>query len=54
MISYYAGADVPVFLLTVFAKNMKSNLTKAEQQTFSTAVKLLTDSLGVRHGKARI
>ncbi len=54
VISYYAGADVPVFLLIVFAKNMKSNLTKAEQQTFSTAVKLLTDSLGVRHGKARI
>lgn len=54
VISYYAGADVPVFLLTVFAKNMKSNLTKAGQQTFSTAVKLLTDSLGVRHGKARI
>lgn len=54
VISYFAGQDVPVFLLTVFPKNMKSNLTKAEQNAFSRAVKLLTKSLGERHGKARI
>lgn len=46
VISYFAGKDVPVFLLTVFPKNMKSNLTKAEQTAFGKAVKLLTKSLG--------
>lgn len=46
VISYFAGQDVPVFLLTVFPKNMKSNLTKAEQNAFSKAVKLLNQSLG--------
>jgi hypothetical protein len=46
VISYFAGEKVPVFLLTVFPKNMKSNLTKAEQNAFSKAVKLLTRSLG--------
>ena len=46
VISYFAGENVPVFLLTVFPKNMKSNLTKAEQNAFSKAVKLLTRSLG--------
>lgn len=46
VITYFAGEQVPVFLLTVFPKNMKSNLTKAEQNAFSKAVKLLTKSLG--------
>ena len=46
VISYFAGEDVPVFLLTVFPKNMKSNLTRAEQNAFGKAVKLLTESLG--------
>lgn len=46
VITYFAGQDVPVFLLTVFPKNMKSNLTKAEQNAFSKAVKRLTESLG--------
>ena len=46
VISYFAGENVPVFLLTVFPKNMKSNLTKAEQNAFGKAVKLLTRSLG--------
>ena len=46
VISYFAGENVPVFLLTVFPKNMKSNLTKAEQNSFGKAVKLLTRSLG--------
>lgn len=46
VITYFAGDNVPVFLLTVFPKNMKSNLTKAEQNDFSKAVKLLTKSLG--------
>jgi len=46
VITYFANADAPVFLLTVFPKNMKANLTKAEQNEFSKACKRLVDSLG--------
>lgn len=30
VITFYSGADIPVFLLNVFAKGDKVNLTKAE------------------------
>ena len=31
MISYFGGWDVPVFLLNVFAKGERANLSKAER-----------------------
>ncbi|MGH7034905.1 MAG: type II toxin-antitoxin system RelE/ParE family toxin [Stellaceae bacterium] len=31
VITYYAGADVPVFLMTIFGKDAKANLSKAER-----------------------
>jgi hypothetical protein len=31
VISFYSGTDVPVFLLTVFSKGEKANLTKAQR-----------------------
>ena len=46
VITYFANMDAPVFLLTVFPKNVKANLTKAEQNEFSKACKRLVDSLG--------
>ena len=30
-ISFYAGPDVPVFLIAIFGKNEKANLSKAER-----------------------
>lgn len=42
---YYAGTDVPAFLLTVFGKNEKANLTKAERNGLAALTKTLTDSL---------
>lgn len=40
----FADEDVPVFLLTLFAKNEKSNLTQREQQTIIAAAKaMITD-----------
>ncbi len=30
IITFYSGSDIPVFLLNVFAKGDKTNLTKAE------------------------
>jgi hypothetical protein len=50
VITYFGGDEVPVFLLTVFPKNMKSNLTKVEQNAFAKATKTLVDSLGGKHG----
>ncbi len=45
IITYYAGTDVPAFLLTVFGKNEKTNLTKAERNALAALTKTLTDSL---------
>lgn len=45
VVSYFAGRDVPVFLLTVFPKNMKTNLTQAERNAFAGATKRLVSSL---------
>lgn len=45
VITYYAGARLPVFLLTVFGKGEKDNLTKAERNALAGLTKTLTDSL---------
>ncbi len=34
VISYFGGRDVPVFLLNVFAKGERANLSKAERNEF--------------------
>lgn len=45
VITYFGGAAVPVFLLTVFGKNEKANLSKAERNALATLTKTLADSL---------
>lgn len=45
VITYFGGDDVPVFLLTVFGKNEKTNLTKAERNTLAGLTKTLRNSL---------
>ena len=45
VITYYAGIDVPAFLLTVFGKNEKDNLTKAERNGLAVLTKTLTESI---------
>lgn len=45
IIHFYCGdEDVPVFLITVFAKNEKANLTRPETEAVKTLGKLLADS----------
>ena len=45
VIHFYGGDDdMPVFLITVFAKNEKANLTRAETETIRTLGKQLSDS----------
>jgi hypothetical protein len=45
VITYFAGTDIPVFLLTVFGKNEKANLSKAERNALAALTKRLADSL---------
>jgi hypothetical protein len=44
VITFYTGADRPVFLLTVFAKGERSDLTKAERNALAQLTKVLGDS----------
>jgi hypothetical protein len=37
---------MPVFLLTVFAKNEKADLTRAERNAFGTVARALRESYG--------
>jgi len=45
IITYFGGEDIPVFLLTVFGKNEKANLTQAERNTLAALTKILRDTL---------
>lgn len=42
-IHYYGGVDVPVFLLTVYGKGDKANLTKAERNELAKILPQLAD-----------
>ena len=44
----FGGSHVPLFLLTVFAKNEKDNLTKAEQAAVVELSKKLIATYGVQ------
>jgi hypothetical protein len=45
VITWFGGDDVPVFLLTVFGKNERANLTKAERNGLAIMTKRLAGSL---------
>jgi hypothetical protein len=38
VITFYTGASIPVFLLNLFAKNEKANLTPAERNELKTVL----------------
>ena len=40
-ITFYSGEDMPVFLITVFSKGMRSNLSKAERNRLRSLTKEL-------------
>jgi len=48
VIYYYHSDILPVFLLTVFAKNEKANLTKTEQHDLKELTKILVTTYGVK------
>jgi len=48
IIYYFYNEDIPVFMLTVFAKNEKANLTQAERKTLAGLAKKLRDTYGMK------
>ena len=44
VITFYSGKDVPVFLLNVFAKNEKTDLSQAERNELKTLLAALADA----------
>ena len=48
VISFFSGTDVPLFLLNIFAKNEKSDLTPGERRTLKN---ILADIVKVYRGK---
>ena len=53
VITFYSGGDLPVFLLTVFAKGERSDLSKAERNALAQLTKVLVDSYRAGTGKRR-
>ena len=48
VVTYYGGGEIPVLLLTVFGKNEKDNLTKAERNELRKLVGGLDSKLRKR------
>ncbi len=44
VITFYSGADLPVFLLTVFGKGERSDLSKAQRNALAQLTKTLVDT----------
>jgi hypothetical protein len=45
IVTFYSGVNVPVFLLTVFGKGQKSDLSRAEQNALAKLAATLAESL---------
>lgn len=54
VITFYSGGDVPAFLLTVFAKGERADLSKAERNALAQLTKALVDSYRPGLWKARV
>jgi len=52
VLTFYTGPDIPVFLLNVFAKNEKTDLTPKERQVLKTILSKIVDQYRGK-GKSR-
>lgn len=50
VISYFAGDDLPVFLLALFGKGEKTNITKAEANALKSMLSGIADAYRKGHG----
>ena len=56
VVTFYAGKDIPLFLLSIFSKGEKANLSQAERNEFKQVLGSLADTYrkGVkRHVQSR-
>jgi hypothetical protein len=53
VITYFGGKDVPLFLLTVFAKGQRTNLSKGERNALAKLTGTLKTSLRGNVKKSR-
>ncbi|WP_282611310.1 type II toxin-antitoxin system RelE/ParE family toxin [Pelagibius sp. Alg239-R121] len=51
-IHYFGGDDVPVFLLAIYGKGTKANLTKAEKNELAKVLPLIADAYRKRAREA--
>jgi hypothetical protein len=51
VITFYSGTDIPVFLLNVFAKNEKADLSQKERNTLKRVLSDLATSYRARSKK---
>ena len=42
-VTFYSGKDIPVFLLSIFAKSDKANLTDSEVKVLRTVLRTLAN-----------
>ncbi|WP_170245124.1 type II toxin-antitoxin system RelE/ParE family toxin, partial [Pararhodospirillum oryzae] len=48
VVYFYRNGTMPLFLLSVFAKNEKDNLTQAERNSLAALVRVLVQGYGER------
>lgn len=51
VLSFYVSEDLPVFLIGVFAKNQKANITPAERATLGRHLKAMAEKYRTRGGR---
>lgn len=53
LITFYGGSEIPVFLLTIFSKGERADLTQKERNQLGDMAKGLMTSLGQKVDKLR-
>lgn len=48
IITFYTGRDLPLFLLTVYGKGAKDDLSKSELATMRTLTRILKETYGAK------
>ena len=48
VLHFYRSSDIPLFLLTVFAKNERANITRSEQADLIKLCDLIAETYGAR------
>lgn len=49
IVTFYAGADFPVFLIAVLAKGSRANFTRAERNAIARMTKSIVDRKAAAH-----